>query len=539
MRSRKLFPEERVLHNNICLPELWPPADHSFSYELRTPPYLLEPPEVLNIKIGRQLFIDDFCIENTSAVREFHHARYYSEHPVFYPDNELENSHKPEFRGPFAAPFSGGVWFNPANERFEMWYMSGHIKAGNGYGTAFAYSEDGIHWIRPDLKNGRNIVHPENAMCVWLDLEEQNPERRFKMTYNIPGKDLVDVETQYWAGTLDSMVQAFSPDGINWSDAVSRTGPTGDRNALFYNPFRNVWCFSVRACERYASFAGAKRVRRYWESRDLIENLPWEYNEPVPWVSLDKFDIGDNNSVCELYNLDAVAYESLLLGLFNINREAPDNYPDYRPKKNEISLGFSRDGFYWDRPDRRSFLKTSEVPEDWNYGNLQSVGGCCLVVGDSIYFYISGRNIEAERNEQVTSTGLAILRRDGFASMNGGDNTVVLLTRKLEFTGNCLFVNAVVADGGMLGAEILDDNDQLIEPFSLGNCVQFSGDSTRHHLSWRNSPGLSLLAGRHIKIKFSFSKCKLFAFWIADDERGASRGYVAAGGPGFNKATDE
>ena len=27
-----------------------------------------------------------------------------------------------------------------------------------------------------------------------------------------------------------------------------------------------------------------------------------------------------------------------------------------REKINEVTVGFSRDGFHWDRPDRRSFL---------------------------------------------------------------------------------------------------------------------------------------------------------------------------------------
>ena len=37
-----------------------------------------------------------------------------------------------------------------------------------------------------------------------------------------------------------------------------------------------------------------------------------------------------------------------------------------------------------------------------------------IVVGDQIYFYLTGR-----RNDQA-STGLAVLRRDGFASMDAG-----------------------------------------------------------------------------------------------------------------------
>ena len=52
-------------------------------------------------------------------------------------------------------------------------------------------------------------------------------------------------------------------------------------------------------------------------------------------------------------------------------------------KRNDILIGFSRDGFHWDRPDRRRFISSSWDEKDWRYGNVQSVAGGCLVVGDN------------------------------------------------------------------------------------------------------------------------------------------------------------
>jgi hypothetical protein len=56
-----------------------------------------------------------------------------------------------------------------------------------------------------------------------------------------------------------------------------------------------------------------------------------------------------------------------------------------------VCVGYSRDGFHWSRPDRQAFLSVSEHVGDWNWANVQSAGGCCLVVGDELYFYVSGR----------------------------------------------------------------------------------------------------------------------------------------------------
>src|SRR5947209_10357494 len=105
----------------------------------------------------------------------------------------------------------------------------------------------------------------------------------------------------------------------------------------------------------------------------------WEtFDEPVLWVGSDSKDPprDDLKTTCQLYNLDCVAYESLLLGLFTIWR-GDLNIPPGRPKVNEICVGYSRDGFHWHRPDRHAFIGVSERAGDWNWGNIQSAGGGC------------------------------------------------------------------------------------------------------------------------------------------------------------------
>src|SRR5439155_17648152 len=206
---------------------------------------------------------------------------------------------------------------------------------------------------------------------VWLDLEERDERRRYKLFRS-------HRENGQWGNSL-----YFSADGVRWGDAVLRTGPTGDRTTAFWNPFRKVWVYSLR------NGPGAPRRRHYWEVKDLLEGPQWErIDEPPLWVGSDQLDPQreDLQTPCELYNLDCVAYESLLLGLFTIWR-GDKNSPPGRPKPNEVCVGYSRDGFHWHRPERQSFIPVSEKEGDWNWGNVQSAGGCCLVVSDRLYFY--------------------------------------------------------------------------------------------------------------------------------------------------------
>ena len=135
------------------------------------------------------------------------------------------------------------------------------------------------------------------------------------------------------------------------------------------------------------------------------------------------------------------------------------------------------------------------------------------------------------------STGLATLRRDGFASMDAGPAEGLLTTRPVLFNGNHLFVNAN-ASGGKLTAELLDADGKVLPGFARNECRPVEADGTCQQVSWRRSDDLSAFRGRPLSLRFHAVRTQLFAFWISPDKSGASHGYVAAGGPGFTGPTD-
>ncbi len=203
-----------------------------------------------------------------------------------------------------------------------------------------------------------------------------------------------------------------------------------------------------------------------------------------------------------------------------------------------MTLGYSRDGFHWHRPDRRPFLDVSNDKKSWNYGNVQSAGGGCLVMGDKLYFYCSGRNSRREKDDGTGgSTGLALLRRDGFASLDSGETDGTLTTRPLSFSGKRLFVN-LDAPQGELRVEVLDADGKPVAPFTRDNCQPLSVDATLHEVRWEGAPDLATLIGKPVRIRFHLKSGSLYSFWISPVESGASLGYVAAGGPGFTSHRD-
>ena len=516
-----------TLYNGIQLARPWPPRYQGLSPKPITPPYLVAPPSVIPIDVGRQLFVDDFLIEETSLTRTFHRPEYYAQNPVLRPSAEWERYDEYAERtktrsNPAAMPFSDGVFYDPHERIFKMWYMGGYAQ-----NTCYAVSHDGIEWNKPalDVVGGTNIVRagPRDSSTVWLDLNDRDASRRYKMTS--------------W---YDHYLQMFaSADGVHWRD-LGRTGLTGDRTTFFYNPFRRVWVYSLRG---ESADRGLGRHRRYWETPDLFANVSWQKDEPPIWIGADADDPRrlELNVPTELYNLDCVAYESVVLGLFTIFRGERGE----REKPNDVCVGFSRDGFHWHRPDRRPFVSVSEQIGAWNWANVQSAGGCCVVVGDKLYFYVSGRKGRPGTNEPgVCSTGLATLRRDGFVSMDAGGTEPrarrispaappgTLTTRPLRFSGRHLFVN-IDAPDGELRVEMLDREARPLAPFSAGTCNPVTGDQTRARVTWSAAADVARLAGEVVRLRFHLTRGRLYAFWVSPSPAGSSGGYVGAGGPGF------
>lgn len=516
-----------AIYNGIVLPDQWPPR-RSSSSDLEkgmSPFYLKTKPDIIDVSVGRQLFVDDFLIASTSLNRVYHYPEYYSANPILRADKEWE---KIGTKGAaFTAPFSDGVWYDEQSGKFKMWYMAGGgtYSTKNAGVTCYAESTDGITWIKPNqsVVTGTNIVDynsERDASVVWLDKQESNSSKRYKMFLS----EKKDAKWQYTYKT--------SSDGITWREAAN-SKPTADRSTVYKNPFRDVWAYSIRHNVR-VNANKLVRARDYNENSDPVAGTknaeallssfwfgPWPNEERHPrYPDIDP----------AIYNQDAVAYESIMLGYFTV-WQGPENdvcAANNEIKRNQIMIGYSRDGYSWYREDMKPFMAVSETSSAWNNGNLQSVAGSPLIVGDKLYFYLSGRKLTAG-GQEITTTGLATLRRDGFASMKG---TGELLTAKLKFTGSYFYVNANIS--GELRVELLNADGTVISGYSKNECKPVKGDTVKQQVEWNSNKTLTSLAGQNIRVKFYVTDGEIFSFWISPDSTGESQGYTGGGGPGLH-----
>lgn len=487
----------------------------------------------ISIGIGRQLFVDSYLIDSTNMKLTHHSPRYFSKNPVLKADREWELNINGD---PYAAPFSGGVWYDETESKFKMWYSAGGQKK-DGLITCYAESKDGKVWIKPqlDIVKGTNIVDTTEHDCVSviLDKFETDPARKYKMfiVAFVNSRSVV-------------MYLKYSADGIHWSAPAASSGELYDRCSAYFNPFTRKYILSLKTLNgKY------RRARNYLEHEDpeMLVSLAHRTFDNVSdkfikyWFHADGNDPRHPNYPNirpQIYNHEAMPYESQCIGYFSIWQGPENNICDSLniQKRNEVLIGWTRDGFNWNRQDKTPFLPVSSDSRAWNAGNVQSTNGNPIIVGDSLYFYVSGRYESKPIHDSNFSTGLATLRRDGFASMQAEKKESFLTTKKLSFDGNFLFVNSDVRNGELM-VEILDEHGNVIPGFSKKECNSIKrANNTKAQITWKNHTDLATLTGKNIHFKFYLTNGDLFSFWVSPWQSGESRGYTAGGGPNLSAA---
>jgi len=549
----------RTLYNGIVLPREWPPKiDPKDPNPIRAP-YLEQAniPKAIPIDLGRQLFVDDFLVESTSGVvRAFGKPIKHVGNPVLWPETRTELAKDTAlgelpyptkdmrmWHSPGCVMPGGGVWWDPVRKRFRMWYLPGWWGR-----LCYAESEDAVHWMRPPVgPAGDNVLLPHqmfDTFSVWPDYTAERPYGSWCMSVS-PG------------GNPTRSALFTSADGVVWT-CRRLTGQHGDSTTMFYNPFLGKWTWSLRAHWR-------ARSRIYHAHQDFLAGGDWRFplaalqtntSDCALWLACDNADSprevgGTVRRNAQLYNMDAVPYESIMLGLYKIlcGRDNGESAQGGMPKTTTVHFAYSRDGFHFTRPDRTPAISDS----GWGSGQWDSgyVGPCssgCVIKDERLWFFYTGLRGDAGATNPPScvaengmhwngAIGVATLRRDGFAGMVA-DGLGTLVTRPVKFSGAHFFVNAD-ARFGSLGVDVLDEKGEPYPGYSAADCTALvRADSTKHAVAWKGSD-LSRLAGKPVRFRFNLHVATLYSFWVSAKSTGESGGYVAAGGPAYRGLKDE
>ncbi len=442
----------------------------------------------------RRIFLNAMNVEESGGAiqRVFHSLEKYSANPVLRRDKPWEGW------GPY---LYGTVLWDAG--KLKMWYQI----IGDGSRICYAESTDGIRWTKPELgiveyngSKANNIV-VEGQCSIPSVIKVPNPES--------PEKAWV----MYGYGPKGPH-HAYSPDGLRWT---WQTPPDGER---LFSSSDVLNCFWDPYAERYvATFKLGARRHRSAGLATSKDGVNWTRLMDHPIMTADDLDPDQT----QIYGMPAFPYQGCYIGQPWMYHARTFKYGKYAiPRMHEaqsdsartmdVQLAWSWNMVNWTRPPERKPFLALGPDGSWDDG-MVFTAIAPVVVRDQLYFYYGGfdqahddyRGIKAE-------IGLATLRLDGFCSMQAGADEGWLITRRELFRTPQVTINAKVADGGYVVAEIVDRHNKVIPGFSRQECIPFTGDSVRHVIEWETKTFPADVVKPDKKIRFYLKNAALYSY---------------------------
>ena len=269
------------------------------------------------------------------------------------------------------------------------------------------------------------------------------------------------------------------------------------------------------------------RVAGWAESDDLIHWSP-----PRIYAYPDAVDTAVPG-IYGIYEADGFRYESMWLGCLSMTANVPDPSCEAKPrhaggyKRNWIRLAGSRDGRHWYYlADREAFIPNG-ADDAWDAHYLRMAERTTLagplVKDDEVWFYYDGQyggipgcpGLTQPKDLWQAAVGIGVARRDGFVSLEAGEETGELITRPVVFSGSgTLCMNAQSEKGGALRAAVMEEDGTPIEGLDYADCAVMGGDSVRAPISWKGADSIAALKGRYLRFGFRLEHSRIFSFWV-------------------------
>jgi len=515
--------------------------------------------------INRQLFVDDHGIENTRGLTRTMH--WVTKHP----DNPTHPEGPTHAEGPLLQPerpwegesiyISNSAIYDQQERLFKMWYQAGEY-------TCYATSEDGLRWNRPNLKlvefegsTDNNIVKGRAMQMVFDPMAPQhqryktltwNPERGYHALFSADGLVWNFQKDTPLTGVGDVFVAIRGCNALTSKplDNPVNANEADSRRSSAEGGFPPKYIGCVRLCCPVGRFDGSSDIRPTRRVLALTTSENWtNWTTPVRILTPDSRDdemahtriesaLADGTLIhdqledrrCEFYTMYIIPYEGLFLGMMFV---FDPSYEFHRIGKNnqagprEVQLVASRDLENWQRlGDRQPFIPRGRTSEF----DCAEIGYVCLpiIVGDELWFYYSGQTIThaGSRDEKymaelstkiksgawapISSIGLAKLRRDGFVSLDAGDEEGNVLTKPFVVWEGELHLN-VDASGGEVWVEVTDEEGQPLEDFNRSKSVK--GDQTDTIVQFGET-SIKTLSGRVIQLRIYARNAKMYSYWF-------------------------
>ena len=455
----------------------------------------------------RHLFLDDLEVQKTRNLKRVVNQ------PTKHPDNPVLKREHP-WEG-FRIQVYGTMLYDPDAKLFKSWYMNipktakekitvaGQRRLGHATLLSYATSKDGVHWDKPTLglvdfegSKANNMIAPERynpeGFSVLYEPNDPDPQRRYKAFYWDHGFGPFIIhkgDEIYGSGPKDGMHVAFSPDGIHWTpyanNPVMKLGSDTGQIVLYDD-----------SIEKYVAFgrfgAGGRKVARS-ESADFIH-----WSKPKLVLAPDKTD----GPKTQFYGITINRYADQYIGILWMFWIESGNVG-----RIDFQLCHSRDGKTWIRDPQRNVFLPNGPPGSWDSFDLRAA--ChSVILPDRVLFYYAGSAAPHGRGAELglgMEIGLATLRRDGWVSLDAGDDPGTLVTKPFSLPKGALHLN-VDASGGRVQVALIDSTGAV-----RAQSETITGDHLDATVPFTEAEPK---AGTPVRLRMSAKNAKLYSYWF-------------------------
>jgi hypothetical protein len=387
-----------------------------------------------------------------------------------------------------------------------------------------AVSRDGVHFEKPKLglvpfesRMDTNIVWPPEHVPshepgnVFLDNNPKCPtDERFKLVY---------------CYGVDGCHMAVSADGIRFRAPEKPAFRASDTtNAAFFDDRVQRYVGWVRINGPRGRSVGRCEFDdiQNWGQETLVfvnDDEDQEHLDRSLFRAMDHYDGGVNKyrPAPDVYFGFPAAYYHFLPEVSKRRGRGGTRSPG-NDGNIEVQLITSRDGVRWHRPERGKPFIPRGPDGSWDYGMTYVSGGSNLVYrGDEVWLYYSAQpfthgDYSLAEKEALGSVMRAVLRLDGFVSVDAGFEPGGFTTPPLMFDGKWLVLNVDTGGGGWLRIELQDAQGNPLAGYALADCDAVNGNWIRYTASWGGKDDLSALAGKPVRMRIEMRSTKLYAF---------------------------
>ena len=460
----------------------------------------------------RQLFLDDVDIANLqNLVRTMHQPD--KKGAVIRPDPSL---------GLVSIQIRMTPIWHPEKKVWQIWDCAAEpddLHAAGYFFSGYYESKDGLHWskisvgeieYRGDRENNFVSVvmggKRHRAECIVRDETDPDPNRRYKtFTPNV--------------FRADRGGYAASSDGIHWTEISSPGIYSGDEWNLTFDEKEHLFLQYLKR--------GGKHGRSIWlttskdfetwtepelifEADDLDQELGKQRIEArVADPSMKKHVYNDPNDYnIDVYHMSPFRYESVYLGMPAMYHATGKNTINNTDGFHLVELVSSRDLKNWARQgDRKAFIPLSPIGAG-AYDTVQIMSPASVLVRDNeLWFYYTGLRSRGSGYENIGGAiCLAVLRRDGFISLDASDLEGTVQTQPFSVPRGNLHVNVDAPDGELI-VEVLDADGKV-----AGRSAPITGDHPAAEVQLDEGQGG--LKDKVASLRFRLTKGKIYSYWF-------------------------